>query len=209
MIDLSCASPDLAGLPALAAASSGQRPSAFAQLVDAYFEAMFAFWPTSATAMGLHAHDRALEDPSAARTSMARIAEVRGFVARLDRARAGGHPLRPTRRIDRAFLQRRRRAPSSSISRRSQTWRRNPMGYARLPGEADRRPHEARLRAIGRTACARSSRACASSRASSRRRAPTWRTPAPGAHRSLALRMTKGSDRVLRQRDPRREHTKR
>jgi hypothetical protein len=182
--------------PASAAAQVGALPtklppsvpaSEFGRLVDAYFDAMLAFSPTSATAAGLHVHDAELEDLSRARVQ-ARIAEVRGFVARLEALPAAG--LTPEEAVDRAFLTSQARAELFDLVT-IESWRRNPMGYARLPGEAvdglmkrafapapDRlRSVVARLRLVpGLYATARAN----------------LDDPAP-EHTQLALRMTKGS----------------
>ena len=119
-----------------AAAPTGLPPSVpasdFGRLVDAYFDAMLAYAPSSATAVGLHAHDRALEDLSRARIE-ARIAEVRGFVARLEALPAAG--LSTDEAVDRAFLTSQARAELFDLVT-LESWRRNPMVYARLPGEA-------------------------------------------------------------------------
>ena len=106
--------------------------SDFGRLVDEYFEALLAFSPTTATAQGLHAHDDALEDLSGARIA-ARIGEVRGFVARLEALPAAG--LTPDEAVDRAFLASQARAELFDLAT-VESWRRNPMSYARLPGEA-------------------------------------------------------------------------
>src|SRR5688572_28977657 len=58
-------------------------PGGFARLVDDYFEAKFAFEPSSATASGLHHRDAQLEDRSAARIA-ARIAELKQFVRQIE-----------------------------------------------------------------------------------------------------------------------------
>jgi uncharacterized protein (DUF885 family) len=107
-------------------------PTEFSRLVDEYFEAAFAFSPSGGTAVGLHAYDRALEDLSRVRVE-ARAAEVHAFVARL-----GALPqarLRPDEVLDRAFLVSQARAELFDIET-LQSWRENPMTYARLPGEA-------------------------------------------------------------------------
>jgi uncharacterized protein (DUF885 family) len=104
----------------------------FSRLVDAYFDAAFAFSPSSGTAVGLHAHDAALEDLSRARVE-ARAAEVHAFVARLEALPAAS--LRPDEVMDRAFLVSQARAELFDIET-LQSWRENPMTYARLPGEA-------------------------------------------------------------------------
>jgi uncharacterized protein (DUF885 family) len=130
---LSCAhpptSPPASPAPAAAAAPPASEMS---RLVDAYFDAMFAYAPSSGTAVGLHAHDRALEDLSRARVA-ARVAEVRGFVARLDALPAAA--LTTDEAIDRAFLTSQARAELFDLVT-LESWRRNPMVYARLPGEA-------------------------------------------------------------------------
>ncbi len=107
-------------------------PSDFSRLVDAYFDAYFAYAPSSATAVGLHAHDRALEDFSKARID-ARVADLRRFIATLDALPAAG--LSPDDAIDRAFLASQARAELFDLAT-LESWRRNPMVYARLPGEA-------------------------------------------------------------------------
>ena len=104
----------------------------FARLVDAYFDAAFAYAPSAGTAVGLHAHDGALEDLSRGRV-LARIAELRNFVARLDALPAA--TLTPDETIDRAFLVSQARAELFDFVT-LESWRRNPMVYARLPGEA-------------------------------------------------------------------------
>jgi uncharacterized protein (DUF885 family) len=187
-VTFSCAHPQTvspaAGPPG---AAPPPAPSAFTRLVDAYFEAMFAFAPSSGTAVGLHAYDRALEDLSRAHL-MARADEVRGFVARLDALPAA--TLSPDEAIDRAFLTSQARAELFDLVT-LESWRRNPMVYARLPGEAidglmkrafapaaDRlRSVVARLRLVPAV--------YAAARAN-------LENPAP-EHTQLALRMTKGS----------------
>jgi uncharacterized protein (DUF885 family) len=73
--------------------SSSSSPTGgdFARFVDDYFDAKFAFEPTSGTANGLHQYDTALEDRSAARLA-ARVEELKAFRTRLaaiDRASLG------------------------------------------------------------------------------------------------------------------------
>jgi uncharacterized protein (DUF885 family) len=161
--------------------------SDFGRLVDEYFEAMLAFAPTTATADGLHAHDDALEDLSRARVE-ARVAEVRGFVARLEAMPEAG--LSPDEIVDRAFLTSEARAELFDLVT-LESWRRNPMGYARLPGEAvdglmkrTFAPAPQRLRSvIARLRLV--PRLYADARAN-------LDNPAP-EHTELALRMAKGS----------------
>jgi uncharacterized protein (DUF885 family) len=152
-----------AAAPASAVAASSAAPplpaslppavpaSDFGRLVDAYFDALYAWSPSGATAVGLHAHDRDLEDLARPRVE-ARIAEVRGFVARLEALPAAS--LSPDETIDRAFLTSQARAELFDLAT-IESWRRNPMAYARLPGEAIDglmkrafAPAEDRLRAV-------------------------------------------------------------
>jgi len=111
---------------------SAAPPSDFSRLVDAYFDASFTYAPSSATAVGLHAHDRALEDLSKARVA-ARVADLRRFIATLDALPVAG--LSPDDVIDRAFLTSQARAELFDLAT-LESWRHNPMVYARLPGEA-------------------------------------------------------------------------
>ena len=182
---LSCAHPHAA--PTGAPAPTAGAPTAFAQLVDSYFDAMFAFAPSSGTAVGLHAHDAALEDLSRARVE-ARVAEVRRFVAALEALPAAD--LSPDDAIDRAFLASQARAELFDLVTLG-SWRENPMVYARLPGEAVDglmkrafAPAPARLRSV----IARL-RAIPALYAAAR---ANLDDPAP-EHTTLALRMAKGS----------------
>jgi uncharacterized protein (DUF885 family) len=121
--------------PAGTSAPSAEKRDAasdFSRLVDAYFDALYAFAPSSGTTVGVHAHDRALEDLSRARVE-ARVAEVRGFVARLDALAGAGLP--EGDELDRAFLVSQARAELFDLTT-LESWRKNPMIYARLPGEA-------------------------------------------------------------------------
>jgi len=116
--------------PARAASSAAD--ASFARLVDAYFEAKFAFEPSTATAAGIHERDHQLEDRSAARIE-ARIAELKRFVARLeaqDRVR-----LSLDEAIDADVLQSQARAELLDLET-LHVWEVNPMGYAGLPGNA-------------------------------------------------------------------------
>jgi uncharacterized protein (DUF885 family) len=70
------------GDPVVSAPSAPSASKDFARFVDEYFAAAFAFEPSYGTAVGLHEHDTALEDLSAARIA-ARIAELKQFRTRL------------------------------------------------------------------------------------------------------------------------------
>jgi hypothetical protein len=104
----------------------------FGRLVDDYFDAKLAFEPSSGTAAGLHKYDTAFEDRSRARIE-ARIAELRGFMGRLEAAAAA--PLPESDAVDAAFLLAQARAELFDLAT-FESWRRNPMRYASLPGES-------------------------------------------------------------------------
>jgi uncharacterized protein (DUF885 family) len=102
----------------------------FSHLVDAYFDAKFAFEPTNATGVGLHDRDRLLEDRTPARIA-ARIAELqrfRGRLAAIDRSRLGADDA-----IDAETLLGQANAELLDLSTLS-VWQTNPMLYAALPG---------------------------------------------------------------------------
>jgi uncharacterized protein (DUF885 family) len=168
-------------------ASPTAAPTDFSRLVDAYFDAKFTFEPTSGTGAGVHTHDDALEDLSRARV-LARAAEVHDFVRRLEALPAA--KLSEDETLDRAFLVSQARAELFDLETQ-QSWRTNPMVYARLPGEAIDAlmkrafaPAPARLRSV----VARL-RALPTIFAAAR---ANLETAAP-EHVALALRMAKGS----------------
>jgi uncharacterized protein (DUF885 family) len=104
----------------------------FSRLVDAYFDAKFAFEPSTETADGLHDRDRLIEDRSAARIG-ARVAELEQFAARfaaLDRARLSFDDA-----LDAEVLEAQARAELLDLETLA-VWSHNPMGYAELPGNA-------------------------------------------------------------------------
>jgi uncharacterized protein (DUF885 family) len=111
-----------------------QAPSgdSFSQLVDDYFEAKFAFEPSSATGQGVHKYDQKLEDRSAARIA-ARIAELKSFVARLDALDRARLSFDDT--IDAEALAGLARGDLLDLET-IDVFRRNPMVYAGLPGGA-------------------------------------------------------------------------
>src|SRR5262245_14594998 len=76
------------GSPPPSSSSPPSTAAPFGRLVDAYFDAKLAFEPTTSTSLGLHGHDRELEDLSRARV-LARAAELRGFVERLEAVAPG------------------------------------------------------------------------------------------------------------------------
>ena len=116
------------------ARSPEQRGSSpeFAQLVDEYFAARFAYAPSRATAVGFHELDASLEDLSRERIEE-QIAGLKRFQARLsafDRDRLSFDEAIDARlignSINAALL-------DLTVVR---NWERNPMLYAGLPGSA-------------------------------------------------------------------------
>jgi len=179
--------PALLGCAHAPAPAPAAGASAFARLCDEYFDAKFTFEPSSGTAAGLHQYDRALEDLSHARVE-ARIAELRAFVARLEALDLARLP--PTEAVDARFLTSQARADLYDLAAR-ESWKHNPMRYARLPGEAidgimkrNFAPAPKRLEAV----VARL-RAVPALYEAARQNVVD---PAP-EHVELALRMTKGS----------------
>jgi uncharacterized protein (DUF885 family) len=122
-----------ATLPLLAAcAHLPGAPGGFARLVDDYFEAKFAFEPSTATASGLHHRDSQFEDRSGPRIA-ARIVELKQFVQQfetLDRQQLGFDDA-----IDAEVLENQARAELLDLET-LRVWQTNPMGYAGLPGNA-------------------------------------------------------------------------
>lgn len=107
-------------------------PSRFAQFVDSYFDSLFAYAPSLATAAGVHQYDQRIEDRSAARVT-GRIATLKGQLLRLDSLRRGG--LVGDDSIDAAMLD---GAIHSELldDEVIGTWRKNPMIYVQLAGNA-------------------------------------------------------------------------
>lgn len=138
---------------ALSLACVGRKvaPSPFAAFVDAYFDSLWAYVPTLATAVGFHEYDTRFEDRSAA--SMARrTATLKWQLARLDSLRAG--KLSTDDSIDAVMID---GAIRSQLLDQEviQPWRKNPMNYVGRAGFAvdilmkrDFAPPVARLRSV-------------------------------------------------------------
>jgi hypothetical protein len=115
--------------PAAAPAPFGEP---FSKFVDDYFDARFAYLPSQGTEDGFHHYDSKLEDRSRARIE-ARIAELKGFLARLqamDRSRLSFDD-----QIDADAIEGQIRGQLLD-QETLRNWERNPMGYAGLPGSA-------------------------------------------------------------------------
>src|SRR5436309_1662648 len=100
--------------------------------IDDYFDALFEWSPTLATSAGLHEYDARIEDLSASAFAK-RIRKLKDLQAQLMRERAEG--LNPDEAIDAEILDGQIKAELLDLET-LQTWRRNPMNYAGLPGSA-------------------------------------------------------------------------
>ncbi len=130
--------------------ASPQRPSAFAVVEASYFDQYYRYSPSSATALGVHDYDDALDDMSAAAFA-ARIDSLHRLGARLDAART--HQT-PRDSIDAVLIGNAIDAELLELER-VQGWRHNPMWYIYLPSSAvhglikrDFAPANQRLRSV-------------------------------------------------------------
>jgi uncharacterized protein (DUF885 family) len=106
--------------------------STISPFVDAYFDALFAWSPTWATAIGLHQYDSRIEDYSGA-AFQRRVRLLKEFESQLAGLRRG--PLTADDQIDAEILDGQIRAELLELEL-LETWRRNPMQYVSLPGSA-------------------------------------------------------------------------
>jgi uncharacterized protein (DUF885 family) len=105
---------------------------AISSFVDDYFNALFEWSPTSATAAGLHQYDTRIEDFSGA-SFRQRIQQLKELESQLAVLRRGA--LSPDDEIDAEILDGQIRAELLDLEV-LETWRRNPMHYVSLPGSA-------------------------------------------------------------------------
>ncbi len=131
--------------------SGGGSSPAFAAFVDDYFNALFDWRPSAGTEQGFHQYDTKLEDMSAAAHAK-RIRTLQALMARLEKLRAGN--LAGDDDIDAAILDGEIRSELLNLQT-LQTWKKNPMLYAGLPGAAvdglikrDFAPPRERLRSV-------------------------------------------------------------
>ena len=104
----------------------------FSAFVDSYFDSLYAFSPTAATAAGFHQYDNRIDDLSAA-TMTRRIATLQAQLARLDSLRATKLSLDDS--IDAAMLDGAIRAETQDEAT-IKSWQKNPMNYVALAGGA-------------------------------------------------------------------------
>jgi uncharacterized protein (DUF885 family) len=112
--------------------ATGAPSAEFSKFVDDYFDARFAAVPSQATEDGFHQYDSKLEDRSRARIE-ARIAELKGFLARLQAMDRNG--LSFDDRIDADAIEGQIRGQLLD-QETLRNWEHNPMGYAGLPGSS-------------------------------------------------------------------------
>jgi uncharacterized protein (DUF885 family) len=117
---------------AAAADSTGAAHTPFGSFADVYFDSLFAFNPSSGTAAGFHQYDSRIEDlsqPSITR----RIATLKSFQQKLDSLRSG--QMTADDSIDSAMMDGAIRSELQDLEV-LQTWKKNPMRYVGLPGNA-------------------------------------------------------------------------
>src|SRR5262245_20126641 len=109
---------------------SKQEGNAMSSFVDEYFNALFEWSPSTATAMGFHQYDSKIEDFPQAAISR-RIDRLKQLESGLMRARTG--KLTVDEEIDADIIGSQIKAELLDIET-LQTWRHNPMNYVGLPG---------------------------------------------------------------------------
>ena len=139
-----------AGAPAVRPAPAAG-PGEFAQFVDAYFAAAFAYSPSRATRTGFHEYDGKLEDLSRGAIE-ARIAQLHAQQQQVEALRRG--PLSFDDAIDAQLIANQIRGTLLELET-LRTWEKNPMGYAGLAGgsidglmKRDFAPAAERLRSV-------------------------------------------------------------
>lgn len=104
----------------------------FSEFVDRYYDALFAWSPSSGTATGFHQYDRKLEDRSAA-AHAARISRLKELAAEATQLRAS--KLSDADGIDLTVLENAIQAELLDLET-LQLWRHNPIPYVAGPGSA-------------------------------------------------------------------------
>jgi uncharacterized protein (DUF885 family) len=104
----------------------------FAAFADEYFDAMFQYIPTMATAVGVHQYDDKLEDLSTSAVSRRELT-LKSFQQRLAALQA--KPLSGDDAIDAQLIEGQLGAELLELEV-VQGWKKNPMSYVGLPGAA-------------------------------------------------------------------------
>lgn len=122
------------GDPAAGALAAGitNSTSPLAGFADEYFDSLYAFNPSQGTAAGFHRYDTHLEDMSAVAIAR-RIGTLTTQLSRLDSLRA--QPSTADDSIDGAMIDGAIRSELLD-KQRVQNWRKNPILYVGLPGNA-------------------------------------------------------------------------
>ncbi len=123
-------SSDRAGAPASDTTATARTP--FGAFADIYFDSLFAYNPSYGTAAGFHQYDSLIEDRSESSITR-RIATLKSFQQKVDSFSAG--QLMADDSIDAAMLSGAIRSEIQNLEL-LQTWKKNPMGYVGLPGNA-------------------------------------------------------------------------
>ena len=113
-------------------AAAEPQASPFATFADSYFDSLYAFAPSSGTAAGFHQYDARVEDLSAARFT-ARTRTLHAQLAALAKLRVTRLALDDS--IDAAMIDGAIRSELQD-DEVIQTWRKNPMVYVGLAGNA-------------------------------------------------------------------------
>jgi uncharacterized protein (DUF885 family) len=121
---------DRAGAPASDTTATARTP--FGAFADIYFDSLFAYNPSYGTAAGFHQYDSRIEDRSEQSVAR-RVATLKSFQQKVDSFSAG--QLAPDDSIDAAMMSGAIRSEIQDLEL-LQTWKKNPMGYVGLPGNA-------------------------------------------------------------------------
>ncbi|HMI55471.1 MAG TPA: DUF885 domain-containing protein [Gemmatimonadaceae bacterium] len=132
---LGCVNAEPGGTVASSTASSTSQSGTspvFARFVDTYFDSLYSFSPSQGTAAGFHQYDNKVEDFSAANVNR-RIATLHSLQSQLDSIRTTQLALDDS--IDAAMID---GAIKSELQDEEElaNWKKNPMGYVGLPGNA-------------------------------------------------------------------------
>jgi uncharacterized protein (DUF885 family) len=121
---------DRTGAPPSDTTATARTP--FGAFADVYFDSLFAYNPSYGTAAGFHQYDARIEDRSEQNVTR-RIATLKSFQQKIDSLGAG--QLTADDSIDAAMLSGAIRSEIQDLEL-LQTWKKNPMAYVGLPGNA-------------------------------------------------------------------------
>jgi uncharacterized protein (DUF885 family) len=104
----------------------------FAAFVDTYFNRFFVFYPSIATAAGVHDFDSKLEDLSSSAVKT-RVEELNGFASQLAGLRQ--QSLTAAEQIDARLIENQIKSELLDLEQ-IRGWRKNPLQYVSIPGNA-------------------------------------------------------------------------